>query len=129
MKFLLVQGKRDQAIYGEPGGILGEAAVSFATVKRWCQAFKGGNVSLDDESRPGRPRRELAGVISQFFTHDPFLSRRVLAKRFAPSPRTIKEILVRDWGIKEFREDEHPISSLQPTWHNALRTRKHWCKQ
>jgi hypothetical protein len=51
IKIFFLQGKGDKAIYGELMRILGQAAVSLATVKCWCQAFKAGNFSLDDENR------------------------------------------------------------------------------
>jgi hypothetical protein len=34
MKFLFMQGKRSKAIHRELSGVLGEAAVSLATIKR-----------------------------------------------------------------------------------------------
>jgi hypothetical protein len=46
MRFFFLHGKRDKAIYGEFGGALGEATVSLATVKSWCQRFKLGNFLL-----------------------------------------------------------------------------------
>jgi hypothetical protein len=49
MTFLFVQGKRSKVIHGKLSGVLGEAAVSLATVKRWCPRFKNGNFGLDDE--------------------------------------------------------------------------------
>jgi transposase len=98
MKFVFLQGKRSQAIHKELSGVLGEAAVRLTTVKRWCRRFKDGNFSLDDEFRSGRPPSDIMEAISQFLNKEPFLSARVLAKRLATSPHTIKEILIRDLG-------------------------------
>jgi transposase len=49
VKFLFLQGKRSKVIHAELSEVRGEAAVSLATVKRWCWRFKDGNLSLDDD--------------------------------------------------------------------------------
>jgi hypothetical protein len=102
MKFLFMQGKRSKAIHGELSGVLGEAAVSLMTINRWCRRFKDGNLSLDDEFRSGRAGNDIGAAISQFLSKEPFLSAHILAKRFAVSPHTIKEILTRDLGMRKF---------------------------
>jgi hypothetical protein len=113
MKFFFLQGKRATAINGELRGVLGEAAVSLAIVKRLCQRFNVGNFSLDDESTREEPMSDLAGVILQFLTDDRSLSACILAKRLAASPHTIKEILARDSGIERFmrRLVRHELTS------------------
>jgi hypothetical protein len=45
MKFLFLQEKMSKAIQGQVRGVVEEAAVSLATIKRECQRFKDGNVS------------------------------------------------------------------------------------
>jgi hypothetical protein len=88
------------ARYGELSGVVGEAAISLATVKRWCQPFKAGNFSLDGENRPGPPLSDLAQNISQFLRDESFLSGRILAKRLTTRPYPINEIVLHDLGIK-----------------------------
>jgi hypothetical protein len=102
MKFLFLQGKRDKAMNGELHAVLGEAAVSLATVKRWCQRINEGNCSLDDESKRANRMCDFARAISQFLTDEPVLSACIFAKRLATSPHTIKEILARESGMKRF---------------------------
>jgi hypothetical protein len=102
MKFLFLQEKRSKAIYGELSGVLGEAAVSLTTVKRCCQRFKDGNFSLGDEFKARRPLRGIGEVISQFLSKKPFISARILAKRLATSPHTIKKIRTRNLGMRKF---------------------------
>jgi transposase len=102
MKFLFMQGKISKAIHGELSAVLGEAAVSLATIKCWCRRFNDGNFSLDDEFRSGQPRRHIGATISQVLSKEPFLSVRVLAKRLATSSHAIKEILTRDLGMRKF---------------------------
>ena len=102
IKFFFLQGRRSKAIHGELSRVLGEAAVSLATVKRWCRRLTEGDSSLDDEFRSGRPRSDLGEAVSQFLDKEPFLSARILAKRLATNPHTIKEILTRDLGLRKF---------------------------
>jgi hypothetical protein len=81
--------------------VLEEEVVSLATVKCWCQRFKQGDFWLDDEFRAGRPISDVKDVISQFLSHEPYLSARLLAKRLASNVHTIKTILTRDLGMKK----------------------------
>jgi hypothetical protein len=53
VKFPFRQGKRSKAIDAELSEVHAEAAVSLATVSRWCWRFKDGNFLLDDEFRSG----------------------------------------------------------------------------
>jgi transposase len=101
MKFLFLQGKKSKAIHGELTGVLGEAAISLATVKRWCRGFKEGNFSRDHKFRSGRPCSDIGEAISQFFSKEPFLSAHEVAKRLATSLHTIKENLTRDLGMRK----------------------------
>jgi hypothetical protein len=101
MKFLFMQGKRLKAIRGKLSGVLGEAAVSLTTIKRWCRRFKDGNFSLDDEFSSGQPRSDIGAAISQFLSKEPFLSAHMFAKRLATGPDTIKEIVTRDLGMRK----------------------------
>jgi hypothetical protein len=102
IKFFFLQGRRSKAIHGELSQVLEEAAVSLATVKRWCRGFKEGDFSLDDDSRSGRRRSDFGEAISQSLDKEPFLSARILATRLATSPRTIKEILKLYLGMRKF---------------------------
>jgi hypothetical protein len=112
MKFFFLQGKRYKAVYRELRGILGKITVSLATVKLWCQHFKQGNFSFDDEHRPRRPVSDLGEAVSQLLKDKPFLSARVVAKRLATSPCIIKEILTRDLRTRQFpgRWERHGLS-------------------
>jgi transposase len=73
VKFLFLQGKRFKVIHAELSEVHEEAAVSLATVKRWCRCFKDGNFSLDDEFRSGRRRDDIGEAISQFVDKEPSL--------------------------------------------------------
>jgi histone-lysine N-methyltransferase SETMAR len=102
MKFLFLVGKRYRTIHAQLVSVLEENAVSLSTVKYWCQRFKSGNLSVQDEIRPGRPRSDLGNSISQMLTDEPFLSAKIIAKRLATSPHTIKSVLMQDLGMQKY---------------------------
>jgi hypothetical protein len=102
MKFFFLQGKRYKVMYRELNGVLGEADISLATVRRWCQRFIVGNFSLNGEIRSARLLTDLAQVISQFVRDESFLSSRVLAKGPATSPLTIKGFVARGLSTRTF---------------------------
>jgi hypothetical protein len=90
-------------MHGKLSGVLEEAVVTLATVRRWYRGFKDGNFSFDDEFRSGRPPNDFGEGISQFLSKEPFLSACVLAKRLATSPYTITASLSHDLGMRKFR--------------------------
>jgi transposase len=100
--FLCLQGRRSKTIQEELNGVLGEAAVSLVTIRRWCGRLKGGNFSPNDEFTSGRPRNDIGEARFQFRSKEPFLSARVLAKRLATGSHTIKEILIPDLEMRKF---------------------------
>jgi hypothetical protein len=57
-----------KATYGELHGVLGEAVVSLAAVKRWFQRLKGRNFSFHNKNKPGCRLRDFTKVTSQFVT-------------------------------------------------------------
>jgi hypothetical protein len=102
MTFLFLQEKRFTGIDEELRGVLGEAATSLVIVRRSHRRLKDGNFELDDEFRSGPSCSDIGEAISQFFSKESFLSARLLAKKLAASPHTIREILTRDLGMKKF---------------------------
>jgi hypothetical protein len=63
---------------------------------------KAGDFSLDDENRPGRPLNAFAQVIYPFLGDEPLIPARVLPERLATSPHTIRNIVARDLGMRQF---------------------------
>jgi transposase len=102
MKFLFLQETRSKAIHGKLSEVLEEAAVSLATVKRWRQRVKDGNLSHDDEFGSGRPRSDIGEAISQFLSREPFLFARGLKNRLASRSCTIKKVLTGYSGMRKF---------------------------
>ena len=46
-------------IFNELYGIYGPETISVRTVFRWVKAFKAGNISVEDDTRPGRPKTSV----------------------------------------------------------------------
>jgi hypothetical protein len=121
MTFRFLQGKTSKATHGKLSGVLAEASVCLATVKRWCRVLQ---------------RRQLFswwrilfwafvqshwGAISQFFSKDSFFSARILAKRLATNSHTVKDILTSDLGMRKFARRWMPM-----TWVTGIRDMSRW---
>ena len=46
-------------IFNELCGIYGPQTISMRTVFRWAKAFKAGKFSVEDDTRPGRPKTSV----------------------------------------------------------------------
>ena len=46
-------------IFNELCGIYGPQTISMRTVFRWVKAFKAGKYSVEDDTRPGRPKTSV----------------------------------------------------------------------
>ena len=46
-------------IFNELCGIYGPQTISMRTVFRWIKAFKAGKFSVEDDTRPGRPKTSV----------------------------------------------------------------------
>ena len=46
-------------IFNELCGIYGPQTISMCTVFRWVKAFKAGKFSVEDDTRPGRPKTSV----------------------------------------------------------------------
>jgi hypothetical protein len=112
MKFLFMEGRKYKAIHTELSRILKGHAVSVDIWKYWCQKFKAGDFSMDDQVRPGRPPIEISGAIMSLLSDEPFLSARVLAARLSSTHQTIKRVLVSELGMRKFvrRRIPHDLS-------------------
>jgi hypothetical protein len=117
MKFLFVDGRRYKAIHTELSRVLKRHAVSVDVCKYWCRKFKGGDFSMDNRVRPGRPPTELSGTIMSLLSDEPFLSARVLAVRLSSTHQTIKRVLVSERGMQKFvkRWIPHDLSEANRT--------------
>jgi hypothetical protein len=71
-------------------------------VQCWVARFESGNTSCEDISRARRPLTDLAAPFGLFLQNYPFASVRMLSQQFRVCATTVKEILVRDLGLKKF---------------------------
>ena len=46
-------------VFNELCGIYGPQTISMRTVFRWVKAFKAGKFSVEDDTRPGRPKTSV----------------------------------------------------------------------
>jgi hypothetical protein len=67
LKFLFVKSLRSKLARVELWSSLGEQAHSLCQMKRWISRFKEGDLSSEDDHRPGRRLSELAGGIRRHF--------------------------------------------------------------
>ena len=51
-------------IFNELCGIYGPQTISMHTVFRWVKAFKAGKFSVEDDTRPGRPKTSVTKAIA-----------------------------------------------------------------
>ena len=55
IQYLYLKGKKGQKIYCELTNVYGSSASSYAQVKFWVGEFERSRMSLEDETRSGRP--------------------------------------------------------------------------
>jgi hypothetical protein len=69
------------------------------------QKFKNDDFSCDDDDDDSRPDRLLAifgAILHKFLDKYPFSRARVISRHFRFSHQTMKEILIRELGLKQF---------------------------
>jgi hypothetical protein len=64
--------------------------------------FKKGDSSWNDDPRPRRPLEILGPILQKFLDRYPFSSTKVISRHFPLSSPTVKEILIRELGLKKF---------------------------
>jgi transposase len=102
VKYFFLKGWGNKRITAELQTTFHDSALSSSTVKRWIRKFNTGDLSGDDDSRPGRPISILGPVGQKFLDRYPFSSARVISRHFRISPSTVKEILRRELGLQKF---------------------------
>jgi hypothetical protein len=105
LKHLHLKGWEKKRIRTELNSTFQGSVSSRATVKRWFQKFKSGDLSHGDESHPGRPLTILRPVLNKVLGKHPFASAKVISRPFDISPATVKEILRCELGLKNILED------------------------
>jgi hypothetical protein len=82
--------------------------------QRWFKQFAGGNLSLEDEQRPGRPRIWDSEVTKETAEQQPATSTRRLSDTLGPSKSTIHRHLTALGNIyKSYRIVSHELTAEQ----------------
>ena len=84
-------------IFNELWGIYGPQTISMRTVFRWVKAFKAGKFSVEDDTRPGRPKTSVTkaniAVVKIVVKQDARLSVKDIASCTGISEGSVQTIL------------------------------------
>jgi hypothetical protein len=80
IKFLFLKGLGSKVIQSELTAVLGPTACSLPQVKEWSSRFANGDLSCQDEIRPGRLPHILRKALSDFLEEFPFASAGIIAQ-------------------------------------------------
>jgi hypothetical protein len=94
---------------------LGDDAHGLPQIKIWLQRFRTGDLSCSDLSRAGRPPLTSGPQVEAFRQKYPFASTCIIANYFLTTSSTVKEILQRELGMRNFsrRWVPHSMSDAQ----------------
>ena len=80
-------------IFNELCGIYGPQTISMRTVFRWVKAFKAGKLSVEDDTRPGRPKTSVIAAVKIVVEQDARLSVKDIASCTGISEGSVQTIL------------------------------------
>ena len=108
-------------IFNELRGIYGPQTISMRTVFRWVKAFKAGKFSVEDDTRPGRPKTSVTkaniAAVKIVVEKDARLSVKDIASCTGISEDSVQTILKKTFGPEK---GGYLICSLGSKRHNAL---------
>lgn len=100
-----MKGMKGKNIYDELKNVLGECALSYATVKNWVAEFKRGRICVQDEARPGRPKSvttpEMVVKVHDMVLSDRRLKLSEIADTTGISKERIHHILSEELNMKK----------------------------
>ena len=105
--------------------IYGPQTISMHTVFRWVKAFKAGKFSVEDDTRPGRPKTSVTkaniAAVKIVVEQDARLSVIDIASCTGTSEGSVQTILKKSvWTWERFAIGGYLICSLRSKRHNAL---------
>ena len=101
MKYLWAKGMKTSDIVKEINEIVGEGCLSKSVAYRWIEKFQGGNYSVEDEVRTGRPpRSDLKQGINALLQIDPYQSARSLASQLSVDKNTVIRVLEKEMDMR-----------------------------
>jgi hypothetical protein len=102
VKFFWLKGWGSKKILQELMGTLRDDAYGLPQIKIWLQRLKTGDLSRSQLSCAERLALTLGPQIEAFLQKSPFASASISAKHFLTTTSTVKEILPRELGMREF---------------------------
>ena len=92
-------------IFNELCGICGPQTISMRTVFRWVKAFKAGKFSVEDDTRPGRPKTSVTkaniAAVKIVVEQDARLSVRDIASYTGISEGSVQTILKKHLDLRK----------------------------
>jgi hypothetical protein len=115
IKYFAMKGLGSRLIYAELTSVLYDSAYTLLAIERGVNRFKMGVATCQEDPRPGRPPSDLGSSVPAFLMEFLFASARHMSRHFRTSHHTIKEILSRQLGLREFsrRWVSHTLSDDQ----------------
>jgi [histone H3]-lysine36 N-dimethyltransferase SETMAR len=92
--YLFRKGLTPDAASDEMRGVYGQVGASRSTAQRWFKRFAGGNFSLEDEVRSGRPSAFDDDALRRAVEEEPKTSIRELAHKLQESVMTVHRHLL-----------------------------------
>jgi hypothetical protein len=102
MKSLWLKSWGAKRIHEELMSILDDDSYRVSQINIWLQKFRNSDLSLKESPRSGRPLFTLWPQLEVFMQKDPFAGVRIIAQHFFTAVPTIKDILQRELGMREF---------------------------
>ena len=103
--FFFLRDKAPKEIHAILIEILGEHALSHATVKNWVAQFKRGDFSTCDAPRPGRPKTEttpkIIDQIQEIILEDRCISAKSTAEQLGISRERVGSIIHADLDMRK----------------------------
>jgi [histone H3]-lysine36 N-dimethyltransferase SETMAR len=114
LKFFWKKGLSSRAAVKEISQVEGEGFVSKSSAARWFKKFNEGDISLEDQERPGRPPTLDSKVLREAVERNPSTSTRRLSAELGSSQSTIIRQLHKLGKVnKRCREVPHELSFAQ----------------
>ena len=111
-------------IFNELWGIYGHQTISMRTGFRWIKSFKDWKFSVEDNTRPGRPKTSVTkaniAAVKIVVKQDARLSVKDIASCTGISEGSVKQFWKSVWTSERFALGGCLICSLRSKRHNAL---------
>ena len=116
VRFLVLLGRSNVEIHEEMRQAYGDQVPTYRFVCKWARLFRGGQGSLEDRPRTGRPRHDdMREAIVSHLTEEPYATVRTMERDLGIPRTTVHRILVDELGLHKFlaRWVPHSLSEEQ----------------